>query len=41
MKWDEQLQIQRGGKEAGIKREMEWQEVCREIAMMNRPYART
>ena len=25
----------------GIKREMEWQSICREIANMNRPYARS
>ncbi|KAF7510399.1 hypothetical protein GJ744_006678 [Endocarpon pusillum] len=49
LKWDEHLQLQRAGNEKGegkdrsrgIKREMEWQSVCREIACMNRPYARS
>lgn len=31
---------ERGGV-TGIKRDMEWAAVCREIACMNRPYART
>lgn len=37
LKWDELQQIKRG---QGIKRELEWATVAREIAAMNRPYAR-
>lgn len=37
LKWDELQQIKRG---KGIKRELEWATVAREIAAMNRPYAR-
>jgi hypothetical protein len=37
MKFDEVLQQRRG---EGIKRELEWASVAREIACMNRPYAR-
>lgn len=37
LKWDEIQQIKRG---QGIKRELEWATVAREIAAMNRPYAR-
>lgn len=37
LKWDEVQQIKRG---RGIKRELEWATVAREIAAMNRPYAR-
>jgi len=37
LKWDELQQIRRG---QGIKRELEWATVAREIAAMNRPYAR-
>ena len=42
MKWEENLQIELKERDRGegIKREMEWAEVCREIASMNRPYAR-
>lgn len=36
LKWEETLQ--RG--QTGIKRELEWAEIAREIALMNRPYAR-
>ena len=38
MKWDEIQQEKRGEK---VRREMEWASVAREIAAMNRPYART
>lgn len=38
MKWDERQQIKR---QEPIKRELEWATVSREIAAMNRPYART
>jgi len=38
MKWDELQQAKRGDL---IKRELEWATIAREIAAMNRPYART
>jgi dual specificity MAP kinase phosphatase len=38
MKWDELQQEARG---QPIKRDLEWPYVAREIAAMNRPYART
>ncbi|RVX70712.1 hypothetical protein B0A52_05362 [Exophiala mesophila] len=38
MKWDDQLQTSRGEQ---VKRELDWAVVAREIAAMNRPYART
>lgn len=38
MKWDEQQQSKRG---EVVKRELEWATVAREIASMNRPYARS
>ena len=38
MKFDEQLQEKRG---EAIRRELEWPTVAREIAAMNRPYARS
>ena len=38
MKFDEQQQEKRG---EAIKRELEWATVAREIAAMNRPYARS
>jgi len=38
MKWDEQQQAKRGEL---VKRDMEWQAVAREIASLNRPYARS
>lgn len=51
MRWDEHLQLKRsgggakaedaGGGGGGLKREAEWQAICREIARMNRPYARS
>ena len=44
LKWEETLQSRRaaaeGGGSGGFKRELEWAEICREIALMNRPYAR-
>ena len=44
LKWDEMLQRRRaaenGEKGTGIKRELEWGEIAREVALMNRPYAR-
>jgi len=38
LKWEESLQRERGGK--GPRRELEWGEIAREIALMNRPYSR-
>lgn len=38
LKWEEVNQAKKGG--PGIKRELEWGEITREIALMNRPYAR-
>jgi len=38
MKWDEQQREARG---EDIKRDLEWPTVAREIAAMNRPYARS
>lgn len=38
MKWDEIQQERRG---EPIRRDMEWPSVAREIAAMNRPYARS
>lgn len=47
LKWEELLQAQKtagdDGCEAGlvgVKRELEWGEIAREVALMNRPYAR-
>lgn len=45
LKWEETLQRRKNtSKEAparlSIKRELEWAEIAREIALMNRPYAR-
>ncbi|KAH9898609.1 hypothetical protein F4778DRAFT_187764 [Xylariomycetidae sp. FL2044] len=45
LKWEELLQTTRQWKYAndaacGMKRELEWGEIAREIALMNRPYAR-
>ena len=37
LKWEEALQQRRGEK---IKRELEWGEIAREIAAMNKPYSR-
>ncbi|KAI1495236.1 hypothetical protein F5X96DRAFT_675835 [Biscogniauxia mediterranea] len=44
LKWEELLQARRYAENAsganGIRRELEWGEISREIALMNRPYAR-
>jgi dual specificity MAP kinase phosphatase len=46
LKWEETLQWRKHAKDTtnigrlGIKRELEWAEIAREIALMNRPYAR-
>jgi len=46
LKWEEYMQAQKTGGDcdpdsAGtVKRELEWGEIAREIALMNRPYAR-
>jgi len=46
LKWEELLQAQKNGEncESGsagaVKRELEWGEIAREVALMNRPYAR-
>lgn len=44
LKWDELLQSRRGAsadhRRGLFKRELEWPEITREIALMNRPYAR-
>lgn len=41
LKWEETLQQRKpDGSHTGIKRELEWAEIAREIALMNRPYAR-
>jgi dual specificity MAP kinase phosphatase len=37
LKWEEELQVQRG---KPLRRELEWAQVSREIAAMNRPYSR-
>lgn len=39
LRWEEWLQ-QRGDASAPMKREMDWREVSREIALLNRPYLR-
>lgn len=39
LRWEETLQ-QNGDETASTKREMEWAEITREIALMNRPYSR-
>jgi dual specificity MAP kinase phosphatase len=45
LKWEERLQLERSAEmgedtSMGIKRELEWGEIAREVALMNRPYAR-
>lgn len=45
LKWEETLQRRKNTNKANptrssIKRELEWAEIAREIALMNRPYAR-
>ena len=37
LKWEETLQVKRG---EPVKRELEWATIAREIASMNKPYAR-
>ncbi|KFY62214.1 hypothetical protein V496_04698 [Pseudogymnoascus sp. VKM F-4515 (FW-2607)] len=37
LKWEEMMQVRRG---EGVKRELEWGEIAREIAAMNKPYSR-
>lgn len=37
LRWEEWLQ-QSGDTSGSMKREMEWREIAREIALMNRPY---
>jgi dual specificity MAP kinase phosphatase len=39
LKWEELLQQRRRG-HGELKRELEWPDITREIALMNRPYAR-
>ncbi|PNY29450.1 Dual specificity phosphatase [Tolypocladium capitatum] len=39
LRWEEWLQ-RNGGSDDSVKRELEWGEICREIALMNRPYSR-
>jgi dual specificity MAP kinase phosphatase len=39
LKWEEKLQAERNP-EGKFKRELEWPEIAREIAAMNKPYAR-
>lgn len=39
LRWEEKLQ-QHGDSSALVKREMEWGEITREIALMNRPHSR-
>ena len=40
LRWEEVLRHKRGGSLDPYKREMEWGEIAREIALMNRPYSR-
>ncbi|KAJ9149803.1 Dual specificity phosphatase [Pleurostoma richardsiae] len=45
LKWEEVIQTktntaENGRKGVGIKRELEWGEIAREVALMNKPYAR-
>ena len=37
LKWEEKL---RTGPDGGMRRELQWGEIAREVALMNRPYAR-
>ncbi len=39
VKWEEALYTS-DGEGAGFKRELEWGEIAREVALMNQPYAR-
>jgi len=38
LKWEEHLRSANGN--VGFKRELEWPEIAREVAAMNKPYAR-
>jgi dual specificity MAP kinase phosphatase len=38
LKWEEKLQL--GSHDGGFRRELEWPEIAREVAAMNKPYAR-
>lgn len=42
LKWEEKLQLRStdNAEGKGINRELEWADIAREIALMNRPYAR-
>lgn len=42
LKWEETLQRRKAAElgQTNLQRELEWAEVAREIALMNRPYAR-
>lgn len=41
LKWEEMLKAKGGGNDNNPpRRELEWGEIAREIALMNRPYAR-
>lgn len=44
LKWEELLRMKNADAEDGsddcVKRELEWAEIAREVALMNRPYAR-
>ena len=44
LKWEELLGKRKAagstGDDTGVRRELEWSEISREIALMNRPYAR-
>jgi dual specificity MAP kinase phosphatase len=37
LKWEESLQKRSGS--GALKRELEWNEIAREVALMNRPYS--
>jgi dual specificity MAP kinase phosphatase len=39
LKWEEKLRVDRNG-EGQFQRELEWPEIAREVAAMNKPYAR-
>lgn len=39
LRWEEWLQ-RNGDSDGQVKRELEWGEISREIALMNRPYSR-
>lgn len=39
LKWEEMQHLQQGGG-SGFKRELEWGDIAREVALMNQPYVR-